>query len=64
MSRAARTGACVALLALAAAAGLWWDGGAWQYGDLPTRGLVRVAGFALAALGCFGVAAWLRRRSR
>ncbi len=61
MRRAARIGACVALLALAAAAGLWWDGGAWQYGDMPTRGLVRVAGFAFAALGCFGMAVWLRR---
>ena len=62
MRRAARIGIFVALMALAVTAGLWWDGGAWQYGDMPTRGLVRVAGFALAALGCFGMSAWLRRR--
>ncbi len=64
MRRVARIGVFTSLMALAAAAGLWWDGGAWQYGDMPTRGLMRVAGFALAALGCFGVAAWLRRRRR
>tara|TARA_R110000772_G_scaffold268571_1_gene396527 strand:- start:273816 stop:274010 length:195 start_codon:yes stop_codon:yes gene_type:complete len=64
MSRTARIGVFVALLALAAAAGLWWEGGAWQYGDMPTRGLVRVAGFTLAALGCCVLAAWLRRSRR
>ena len=64
MSRAGRIGAFIGLVALAVAAGLWWEGGAWQYGDMPTRGLVRVAGFVLAALGCFGVAAWLCRRRR
>ncbi len=64
MRRAARIGIFVALMALAVAAGLWWDGGAWQYGDMPTRGLVRVAGFTLAALGCFGMSAWLRWRRR
>ena len=64
MSRAAQIGGFVALMALAAAGGLWWEGGAWQYGEMPTRGLVRVSGFVLSALACFGLAVWLRRRSR
>jgi hypothetical protein len=62
MSRATWIGGFVSLAALIVAAGLWWEGGAWQYGDMPTRGLVRVSGFVLAALACFGSAAWLRRR--
>lgn len=64
MTRIGGIGALLAIAALIAAAGLWWGSGAWQYGDLPTRGLVRVGAFALAALACFGVAAGLRRRGR
>ncbi|MAY66154.1 MAG: hypothetical protein CMM77_03380 [Rhodospirillaceae bacterium] len=64
MSRVSRIGGLVALTALVVAAGLWWESGAWQYGDLSTRGLVRVAGFSLVALACHGLAALLRRRAR
>ncbi|MEQ9558090.1 MAG: hypothetical protein RIG67_20150 [Rhodospirillales bacterium] len=64
MSRTARIGGFIALITLAAAAGLWWESGAWNYGDMPTRGLVRIMGFALAAWACFGLAGWLRRRAR
>lgn len=62
MTSMARIGGFLALAAMAAAAGLWWEGGAWQLGDMPTRGLLRVTGFGLAAMACFGLAAMLRRR--
>ena len=62
MSASARIALALALAALIAAVALWWSGGAWQYGALPTRGLVRVASFALGAAVCIGLAAWIRRR--
>ncbi|PIW30620.1 MAG: hypothetical protein COW30_01780 [Rhodospirillales bacterium CG15_BIG_FIL_POST_REV_8_21_14_020_66_15] len=64
MTKPARIGGLLALAALIAAGTLWWGSGAWQLGDLPTRGFLRVTAFALGALACHGVAAWLRRRGR
>ena len=42
MSASARIALALSLAALIVAVALWWSGGAWQYGALPTRGLVRV----------------------
>jgi hypothetical protein len=62
MSRIACIALVLALAGLGAAAALWWTAGAWQYGALPTRGLVRAAAFALGAFCCIGLSAWIRRR--
>lgn len=62
MTRLALAGCLFALAATAAAAALWGLSGAWQFGEMPTGGLVRTAQFALGALACHGVAAILRRR--
>lgn len=63
MTRLAAIGVLLALTAFVSALGLWWEAGAWQYGDMPTRGLLRTGGFALAAVACHGFAFWLRRRA-
>jgi nitrogen fixation-related uncharacterized protein len=62
MTRIAWIGGVLAVAALAAGLALWWAGGAWQYGDMPTRGAVRTAGFASASVICHWIAARLRWR--
>lgn len=62
MTRLALAGGVLALLAIALAAVLWGLSGAWQHGDLPTGGLVRVGLFALGAAACHATAAVLWRR--
>ena len=55
-------GVGVATAVCAAAAYLWWEDGAWQYGAMPTDGMLFVC--LLAGVGCLGfLAAALLERS-
>ena len=56
----------VAIVATCVAALLWWVDGAWLYGAMPTKGLIRTALIAGAGCGCLGLAQlaqWISHRN-
>ncbi len=50
-------------LVLAAALILWWRGGLWVYGELPTHGMAWAVAASTASIACYGAARWLSRPS-
>ena len=53
----------VAVAAAGVAALLWWLDGAWAYGAMPTKGLLRTATIAGAGCTCLGLAHWILHRN-
>lgn len=59
ISRMRLTFMLTAVVAVATAAILWLSDGAWQYGTMPTKGVIRVALFGGAGCLCLAVAQYL-----
>ena len=59
MSRLRLTLLIVAVVAISLAVVLWSLDGAWHYGAMPTKGVIRTALFGGAGGACLCLAGWL-----
>jgi len=53
----------LAALAILTAFVLWQIDGAWDYGSMPTKGLIRTFLFGVAGIICLGISMFLRRHN-
>lgn len=60
-----RIGVAVAAVAVfLTAIALWWTGGTWENGAMPTNGMITVVAFAGGGLFCLLAAASIERTTR
>jgi hypothetical protein len=43
---------------------IWINDGAWDYGAMPTKGLIRTAAFVCSSIVCFGISIVFQSKDR